>query len=52
MFELGDKVRLVVDGKAGDIGEVVLWYYDEGNVWVVDFGAFEMLCNDVMIKAI
>lgn len=31
MFEIGDKVNV-----GGASGQIVGWYFDEGNVWVVD----------------
>lgn len=31
MFSVGDKVKV-----NGTVGEIVLWHFDEGDVWHVD----------------
>jgi len=40
-FALGDKVK--VDGR---IGRIVLWHFDEGNVWQVEIGDDVYECYD------
>jgi hypothetical protein len=35
MYELGDKVKIKTTNPQM-VGEVVLWHYDEGNVWTVE----------------
>jgi hypothetical protein len=38
-FALGDKVK--VDGK---IGRIILWHFDEGDVWHVEIDGDEYEC--------
>lgn len=49
MFEIGDIVKI---GENGEVGKITEWFYDEGNVWVVKFGEYEMLCSDSMLSII
>lgn len=41
MFALGDKVMV-----NGVVGEIVLWHFDEGNVWTVEIGNDRYECYD------
>lgn len=40
MYEIGDKVRL-----GGITGKIVDWYFDEGDVWVVDLAGVRCECS-------
>jgi hypothetical protein len=40
MFEIGDKVRM-----GGISGKIVGWYFDEGDVWVVDLAGVRCECS-------
>lgn len=51
MFEVGDKV-IVNSFSQPKVGVVVLWYFDEGNVWVVEVeGARFECCDDELAPA-
>jgi hypothetical protein len=49
MFEIGDKVTIKTCHPP-KVGEIILWHYDEGNIWTVelsdgsqeDFGDHEL----------
>ena len=43
MFEIGDKV-VIQTLKPAMVGKIVLWYYDEGNVWVVECDGWRFDC--------
>jgi hypothetical protein len=40
MFKIGDKVRL-----GGITGKIVDWYFDEGDVWIVDLAGVRCECS-------
>jgi uncharacterized protein YcgI (DUF1989 family) len=40
MFEVGDTVRL-----GGISGKIVGWYFDEGDVWIVDLCGVRCECS-------
>lgn len=40
MYEVGDSVRL-----GGITGKIVRWYFDEGDVWVVDLAGVMVECS-------
>ena len=49
MYEIGDKVT-IKSCNPQKVGEIILWHYDEGNIWTVelsdgsqeDFGDHEL----------
>ena len=41
MYHIGDKVN-----NPQKTGEIVLWYYDEGNVWVVECEGSRYDCGE------
>ena len=49
MYEIGDKVT-IKSCHPQKVGEIILWHYDEGNIWTVelsdgsqeDFGDYEL----------
>ena len=45
MFEIGDKVTIKTMNPQ-KVGEIVLWYFDEGNVWVVECDGETWDCGD------
>lgn len=45
MFELNDYVTFYVNG-VRKVGQIILWYYDEGNIWTVQCGNETFDCND------
>lgn len=45
MYEIGDKVTIKTQNPQ-KVGEVVLWYYDEGNVWVVECDGKQFDCGE------
>lgn len=46
-FALGDKVK--VEGK---VGEIILWRFDEGNVWEVEIDGEVYDCYDEDLELI
>lgn len=40
MYSVGDKVRM-----GGITGTIVGWYYDEGDVWIVDLSGVRCECS-------
>lgn len=45
MYEIGDKVRL-----GGITGKIVDWYFDEGDVWVVDLSGVQCECGTTELQ--
>ena len=52
MFEIGDSVVMKSNDKIGGflVGKIVDWYFDEGNVWVVDFDGTLTDCYDSILS--
>lgn len=46
-FALGDKVK--VDGK---IGRIILWHFDEGDIWHVEIDGEEYECYNEEMELI
>jgi hypothetical protein len=40
MFEIGDSVRM-----GGITGKIVGWFFDEGDIWVVDLAGVRCECS-------
>ena len=45
MFELNDYVTFYVGG-VRKVGQIILWQYDEGNIWTVECNGEIFDCND------
>jgi len=45
MYEIGDKVRM-----GGITGKIVNWFFDEGDVWVVNLGGVVCECSTSEIE--
>jgi hypothetical protein len=45
MFEIGDSVRM-----GGITGKIVNWFFDEGDVWVVNLGGVICECSTTEIE--
>jgi hypothetical protein len=46
-FALGDKVRV-----EGQVGEIVLWHFDEGNIWHVEINSEVLECYEEEMELI
>jgi len=45
MYEIGDSVRM-----GGITGKIVNWFFDEGDVWVVNLGGVICECSTTEIE--
>ena len=50
MYEIGDKV-MINSFSTPKTGVIILWYYDEGNVWVVEVEGARFECCDSELVA-